>query len=90
MPCVEVTDSNYRIPLTFDFYMTLRLRKDGCAGSSLPASVRAALDRVRHRYAGQLRRMEDRFVDGRVSIAIPTDKRIGIPAPGASPALITD
>jgi hypothetical protein len=90
MPCVEVTGSDYRIPLTFDFYMALRLRKEGCAGSSLPASVRAALDRVRHRYAGQLCRIEDGFVDGTVSILIPTDQKIGISAPGAMPALITD
>jgi hypothetical protein len=62
VPCVEVTEPNYRIPLTFDFYMALQLRKSGCAGSSLPASVRAALDRVRHRYAGELCRNEDRFV----------------------------
>jgi hypothetical protein len=90
MPCVEIRGSDYRIPLTFDFYMALRLRKEGCAGSSLPASVRAALDRVRHRYAGQLCRMEDGFVDGTVSIVIPTNQKIGISAPGAMPALITD
>jgi hypothetical protein len=88
VPCVEVSEPNYRIPLTFDFYRALQLRKDGCAGSSLPASVRAALDRVRHRYAGELCRKEDRFVDGRTFITLGTNKRIGVPAPGSPPSLI--
>jgi hypothetical protein len=87
VPCVEVTELNYRIPLTFDFYRALQLRKDGCAGSSLPASMRAALDRVRHRYAGELCRREDRFVDGRTFIALGSDKRIGVPAPDSPPSL---
>jgi hypothetical protein len=88
LPCIEVTEPPYQIPLTFDFYMALRLRKDGCAGSSLPASVRAALDRVRHRYAGQLCRQEDRFLDGRASIVVGTRTKIGITSPGEPPALI--
>jgi hypothetical protein len=87
VPCVEVTDPTYRIPLTFDFFMALQLRKSGCAGSSLPASVRAALDRVRHRYAGELCRKEDRFVDGRTFIGLGTEKKIGISASGSPPSL---
>jgi hypothetical protein len=90
MPCVEVAGSGYRIPLTFDFYMALRLRKEGCAGSSLPAIVRAALDRVRHRYAGQLCRMETGFVNGTIYIQIPINQKIEIPAPGAMPTLTKD
>ncbi len=88
MPCIAVTEPAYRIPLTFDFYMALQLRKNGCAGSSLPASVRAALDRVRHRYAGELCRLEDRFVDGRTSIVLGTGQKISVSAPGTSPNLI--
>jgi hypothetical protein len=88
MPCIEVTQPGYRIPLTFDFFMALQLRKSGCAGSSLPASVRAALDRVRHRYAGELCRSEDQFVDGRTSIVLGTGQKIGVPAPGAPPGLV--
>jgi hypothetical protein len=88
LPCVDVTELKYRIPLTFDFYMALELRKSGCAGSSLPASVRAALDRVRHRYAGDLCRKEDLFVDGRTYIGLGADQRIGVSAPGSSPSLI--
>lgn len=90
MPCIVVTEPGYRIPLTFDFYMALQLRKNGCAGSSLPASVRAALDRVRHRYAGELCRLEDRFVDGRTSIVLGTGQKISVPAPGSSPSVIQD
>jgi hypothetical protein len=90
VPCIEVTDPLYRIPLTFDFYMALRLRKDGCAGSSLPASVRAALDRVRHRCAGSLCRNEDQFVDGRASIEIGDRMKINIPAPGSAPGLVLE
>ncbi|MGJ4897494.1 hypothetical protein ACQR2B_17395 [Bradyrhizobium oligotrophicum] len=89
MPCVEIADLDYRIPLTFDFYMALQLRKEGCAGSSLPASVRAALDRVRHRYAGDLCRNVDRFIDGRTFVVVGEDQKIGIPAPGSPPGLIS-
>jgi hypothetical protein len=87
VPCVEVTELNYRIPLTFDFYKALQLRKNGCAGSSLPASVRAAIDRVRHQYAGELCRKEDKFVDGRTFIMLGTEKKLGVPAPGSQPGL---
>jgi hypothetical protein len=87
VPCLEVTDPNYRIPLTFDFYLALRLRKDGCAGSSLPASVRAALDRLRHRYAGELCRKEEQFVYGRAFISLGAGKTVGVAAPGAAPTL---
>ncbi|WP_441253483.1 hypothetical protein [Bradyrhizobium sp. 613_E4_N2_2] len=88
MPCIEIADLKYRIPLTFDFYMALQLRKDGCAGSSLPASVRAALDRVRHRYAGAMCRDEDRFLDGRTFIAVSGEYKIGVSAAGSPPGLI--
>jgi hypothetical protein len=90
MPFIEFTDPTYRVPLTFDFFMALRLRKEGCAGSSLPASVRAALDRIRHRFAGELCRKDELFVDGRASIALATGQRIGLPGPGQSPVLVPD
>jgi hypothetical protein len=70
--------------------MALQLRKKGCAASSLPASVRAALDRVRHRYAGELCRKEDLFVDGRTFILLTDDKKVSVPAPGTAPGLIPD
>jgi hypothetical protein len=90
VPSIRVTEPSYRIPLTFDFYMALQLRKKGCAASSLPASVRAALDRVRHRYAGELCRKEDLFVDGRTFILLTDDKKVSVPAPETAPGLIPD
>ena len=90
MPSIRVTEPSYRIPLTFDFFMALQLRKKGCAASSLPASVRAALDRVRHRYAGELCRKEDLFVDGRTFVLLADDKKISVPAPGTGPGLVPD
>jgi hypothetical protein len=90
VPCIKVSDPSYRIPLTFDFFMALQLRKKGCAASSLPASVRAALDRVRHRYAGELARKEDFFIDGRSYVSITGDGKIGVSAAGAAPGLVPD
>lgn len=87
VPCIEVTDLQYQIPLTFDFFLALRLRKAGCAGSSLPASVRAALDRLRHRYAGDLCRDENQFIDGRAFVTLGSGRQLGVPSPGAEPAL---
>jgi hypothetical protein len=90
VPCIEFTNLNYRIPLTFDFFMAIRLRKDGCAGSSLPASVRAAIDRVRHRIAGGLCRSDDLFVDGRASIKLPADQRLTLPVAAGQPTVVAD
>ena len=90
MPSIRVTEPSYRIPLTFDFYMALQLRRKGCAASSLPASVRAALDRVRHRYAGELCRKEDQFVDGRTFVLLTDDKKVSVSTPGGIPGLVPD
>lgn len=90
LPCIEFTDPTYRIPLTFDFFMALRLRKEGCAGSSLPASVRAAIDRIRHRFAGELCRADGLFVDGRATVVLATGQRVGMASPGDSPTLVVD
>ncbi len=87
VPCIEITDPRCRISLTFDFFLAVHLRKNGCAGSSLPASVRAALDRVRHRYAGDLCRNEERFVDGRTSIVLATGQAIRVLGSGSPPSL---
>jgi hypothetical protein len=68
----------YRVPLTFAFYHALRIRdEEGCVSSSLPASVRAAIDRVRHRYAGDLCRNRGNFVDGATDITLG-DQRINL------------
>lgn len=76
VPCFEITDSRYRIPINFDLYLALRLRQAGCAGSSLPASVRASIDRVRHRYAGSLCRATDKFLDQTVTVEITNQARV--------------
>lgn len=76
VPCFEITDTRSRIPITFDLFLALRLRQSGCASSSLPASVRASIDRVRHRYAGSLCRATDKFLDQRATIEIAGKARI--------------
>jgi hypothetical protein len=59
-PFIEV--HGFPVPLTFDLFSALILREQGCASSSLPPSVRAALDRIRQLYAGNLARNLDKFV----------------------------
>jgi hypothetical protein len=90
MPCFEVTGTNSKMPLTFDFYLALRLRGQGCASSSLPASVRASLDRVRHKYAGQLCRKKTSFADGQAKALLGGEAIISLQdengAPVVSPA----
>lgn len=87
VPGFEITSTNYRMPITFDFYLALRLRKEGCASSSLPASVRAAIDRVRHRYAGLLCRDKEKFVDGTARIIINQRVAVVLGDENASPSL---
>ena len=76
MPSVRVGDLDSRIPLTFDFYRALRLRSEGCAGSSLPASVRSSLDSIRHKYAGTQCRQPADFVDGKAKILLHNNAEI--------------
>lgn len=83
VPRFEVTGTKQRVPITFDFYYALRLRKEGCANSSLPASVRAAIDRVRHLYAGALCRQDDTFLDGTTKIKLRGAVEISIVESGA-------
>lgn len=85
IPSFEITGTGYRMPLTFEFYLALRLRREGCAGSSLPASVRAALDRVRHRFAGKQSRDLAMFADGRAKIVISESFVISVPDPLSPP-----
>jgi len=75
------------MPLTFEFYLALRLRREGCAGSSLPASVRAALDRVRHRSAGKQFRDLAMFADGRAKIVIGERFVISVPDVASPPSV---
>jgi hypothetical protein len=61
LPCIEI--GNDRVPLTFDLFLALRLRQSRCVGSSLPATVRTAIDRVRHLRGGALCRDKREFVE---------------------------
>lgn len=76
VPCFEITGTGGRIPITFELFLALRLRQSGCASSSLPASVRASIDRIRQRYAGTLCRSTDKFLDQTVTIQITDTVRV--------------
>jgi hypothetical protein len=90
VPCIEFKDPDYRVPLSFDFFMALRLRKDGCAGSSLPASVRAAIDGIRHRYAGYFSKQDQLFADGRANIGLAPSHTLTLPAVAHVPHLASE
>jgi hypothetical protein len=88
VPCFSIgSGSAYRIPITFDFFLALTLRSAGCANSSLPASVRAAIDRVRHRYAGELCRKTEAFADGTAQILLGGKMAITLPDETSPPAI---
>jgi hypothetical protein len=87
IPSFEITGTGYRMPLTFEFYLALRLRREGCAGSSLPASVRAALDRVRHRSAGKQFRDLAMFADGRAKVVVGDRFVISVPDVSSPPGV---
>jgi hypothetical protein len=63
LPILKV--EQWTLPLTFDLFMALRLRAQGCANSSLPASIRASIDRMRHLQAGKLCRDRSLLSNGR-------------------------
>jgi hypothetical protein len=83
LPAISISD--HTMPLTFDLYTALRLRQDQCASSSLPASVRASIDRIRHLYAGELCRDTDSFVRSRARFEVAGHGRITIPRRGEVP-----
>jgi hypothetical protein len=88
VPCFSIGGgSAYRIPITFDFFLALSLRSAGCANSSLPASVRAAIDRVRHRYAGHLCRDKEVFADGTAQVVLDGKQAITLPDEDSPPTL---
>jgi hypothetical protein len=68
LPCfaLKCGHMQYRMPITFTLFRALLLRDRGCMNSSLPASVRTSLDRIRHLYAGAICRDRGRLVDGTV------------------------
>jgi len=86
MPFFEISGT-HRVPITFDLYSALCLKREGCSSSSLPASVRAAIDRVRHQYAGELCRDKEKVINGITSITIGRHKRIELTSESAPPSL---
>ncbi|MCC7083668.1 MAG: ATP-binding protein [Pirellulales bacterium] len=87
MPWFEIRDIGYPIPITYEFFRALMLRQSGCANSSLPASVRAAIDRVRHLYAGEVCRDGQKFADGTARINV-MDRQVSITHDGGGPQLL--
>src|SRR5262249_49408078 len=75
------------VPLTFDMYVALRLRAEGCQSSSLPASVRAALDRLKQLHAGSLCRDERRFASDRAAFRIDDLGTLTLDREGGSPVV---
>ena len=91
VPCfaIQTGTTESRVPITFTFFRALRLLSDGCVNSSLPASVRASIDRVRHLYAGELCRNRKRLVDGTVEITFGTSHKIHLDDENSSPYLVS-
>ncbi len=85
VPYFEVAGPGIKIPITFDFYCALRLRQEGCAGSSLPASVRAAIDKVKHRYGGRICRDRQKFSYQQAYIEIGRYGKVGLDDEDAIP-----
>jgi hypothetical protein len=86
VPFFEIS-GKHRIPITFDLYSALCLKRKGCSSSSLPASVRAAIDRVRHQYAGELCRDKEKVINGITSIVVGKYKKIELTSEDAEPSL---
>lgn len=86
IPFFEIS-GRHRIPITFDLYSALCLKREGCSSSSLPASVRAAIDRVRHQYAGELCRDKEKVINGITSIVVGQYKKIELTDEDAEPSL---
>ncbi|NDC39433.1 MAG: hypothetical protein EBZ48_15580 [Proteobacteria bacterium] len=63
-------DDEYSMPITYTLFHSLRLQAAGCRNSSLAASVRTSIDRIRHLYAGAMCRDTDRILGGSVEISI--------------------
>jgi len=87
VPFFTIKGNGYPVPLTFDFYLALRLRQEGCASSSLPASVRAAVDRVKQQLAGKLCRNRDAFIMRTAAISITNKYSILLNDDEAEPIL---
>lgn len=86
LPVMRV--ENYPVPLTFGLFQALELKREGCASGSLPASVRALLDRIRQIHAGEKCRSEEDFLEEGATFAIRRRGAVTIEDRGASPRFI--
>lgn len=73
------------LPVTFELYRALRLRRGGAPEGSLSASIQAVLDRIRHAYAGRLcrddrkfRTKEARYFVGSATLAPARDESVRV------------
>jgi hypothetical protein len=85
LPAIPVADGS--IPLTFDLFAALKLRDRGCSPGSMPASVRAALDRMKQLYAGSVCRNEEDFLAGGTYFEINKKGRVVVASEGGMPRL---
>jgi hypothetical protein len=81
----SISVSGHPVPLTFDLFMALQLKKDGCSSGSLPAGVRASLDRIRQLHAGRICRAENEFLEHDAHFEIDQKGSIVVTAEGALP-----
>ena len=70
------------VPLTFELFQALHLASEGCSSGSLPATVRAQLDRIRQLYAGILCRNASEFKNDRAYYRIRDHGYITLTASG--------
>jgi hypothetical protein len=68
LPVIRVDE--YPVPLTYGLFQALQLKREGCASGSLPASVRALLDRIRQVHAGTICRDVDDFIEGGAALRL--------------------
>lgn len=68
LPVIRIDE--YPVPLTYGLFEALQLKKEGCASGSLPASVRALIDRIRQIHAGRMSRDTTDFIEGGARFAL--------------------
>jgi len=86
LPAIPV--ARRAIPLTYDLFVALQLRERGCSSGSLPASVRASLDRLKQLYAGEACRNEDQFLAGETYFEIDGLGRVTVTSAGGAPRFV--
>ncbi len=83
LPVIRIDE--YPVPLTYGLFEALLLKKEGCASGSLPASVRALIDRIRQIHAGTTCRDTTDFIEGGARFALRGRGAVTIDDPDAEP-----